>query len=338
MSDGQRQTAFLGNATQKRSRMFGQMKAGTSAFSNPSLISPHTATLANPTRGFGLPTNNDIQTATKKPQATQTTGEQSLLSEAIEQRSFSHDISRIALHRPQAKLTVGEPGDKYEQEADSMANQVMRMVLPNNLNTPTVQPVQNSLQRKCSACEQEEDKVQPKASSESAGDGGLQAGDNIESRLNSSKSGGNPLPNEVRLFMEPRFGADFSQVRVHTGSEAVQMNRELNAQAFTHQQHVYFGAGKSPAKDALTAHELTHVVQQTGSLQTSKIQRDEAEEMGLFQEGCFRNSKGIGSEIYETKRDFVLNRIDWKLIHPGACTECEGKSMMECCEPGDRDC
>jgi hypothetical protein len=67
--------------------------------------------------------------------------------------------------------------------------------------------------------------------------------------------------------MEPRFGADFSGVRVHTGGEAVQMNQELGAQAFTHGSDVYFGAGKSPGNNELTAHELTHVVQQTGVVQ-----------------------------------------------------------------------
>jgi hypothetical protein len=76
----------------------------------------------------------------------------------------------------------------------------------------------------------------------------------------------------VRSFMEPRFGSDFSKVRVHTGSEAVQMNRDLNAQAFTHQQDVYFGAGKAPGNNALTAHELTHVVQQAAQ---PMLQRDE---------------------------------------------------------------
>ncbi len=254
-------------------RTFGWKKAGTSTFSNPSLVSPHTPTLANPTRGFGLPTNNVIQTAAEESinqQQAQSADEQSLLSEAIGQRSFSHDISRISLHRPQAKLTVGEPGDKYEQEADWMANQVMRMVVPDKLNAPSVQPVQDFLQRKCAACEQEEDKVQTKPSIESATDGGLQAEDNIESRLNSSKGGGSALADEVRSFMEPRFGADFSQVRVHTGNESVQMNQDLNAQAFTHKQDIYFGAGKAPAKDALTAHELTHVVQQTGMVQTKQ--------------------------------------------------------------------
>jgi hypothetical protein len=92
----------------------------------------------------------------------------------------------------------------------------------------------------------------------------------LESRLSSSQGGGSPLPDEVRSFMEPRFGADFSQVRVHTGSNSVQMNRDLSAQAFTHKQDVYFGDGKAPAKDALTAHELTHVVQQTGTIAQTK--------------------------------------------------------------------
>ncbi|NEU77633.1 DUF4157 domain-containing protein [Nostoc sp. UIC 10630] len=255
-------------------RTFGRKKATTSTFSNPSLVSPHTPILANPVRGFGLLTNNIIQAQTSEStdqQEAQAADERSKLLQALEQPSFGHDISRIALRRPQAKLTVGEPGDKYEQEADWMANQVMRMVVPDKVNAQSVQSVQDSLQRKCAACEQEEDKVQTKPSIQTATDGGLQAGSNIESRLNSSKGGGSPLPDEVRSFMEPRFGADFSQVRVHTGSEAVQMNQDLNAQAFTHKQDVYFGAGKAPAKDALTAHELTHVVQQTGAVQTKQI-------------------------------------------------------------------
>jgi hypothetical protein len=92
----------------------------------------------------------------------------------------------------------------------------------------------------------------------------------LESQLSSSKGGGNPLSDEVRSFMEPRFGADFSGVRVHTGSDAVQMNQGVNAQAFAHGSDIYFGAGKAPGKDALTAHELTHVVQQTGGVQLRK--------------------------------------------------------------------
>jgi hypothetical protein len=255
-------------------RTFGHKKAATSTFSNPSLVSPHTPTLANAVRGFGLPTNNIIQAQTSEStdqQEAQAADERSKLLQALEQPSFGHDISRIPLRRPQAKLTVGEPGDKYEQEADWMANQVMRMVVPDKVNAQSVQSVQDSLQRKCGACEQEEEKLQTKPSIQTATHGGLQAGDNIESRLNSSKGGGSPLAPDVRSFMEPRFGADFSGVRVHIGSEAVQMNRELNAQAFTHGSDVYFGAGKSAGNNELTAHELTHVVQQTGAVQTKQI-------------------------------------------------------------------
>ena len=158
----------------------------------------------------------------------------------------------------QAKLTVNQPGDIYEQEADRMAAQVMAM------------PQSGSIQREIDP-KKEKEKIQMMPSLQRASDGNLEAGGNLEGRLNSSKGGGSPLPDDVRSFMEPRFGADFSQVRVHTGSESVQMNRDLNAQAFTHRQDVYFGAGKAPAKDALTAHELTHVVQQTGGVQAQNI-------------------------------------------------------------------
>jgi hypothetical protein len=92
--------------------------------------------------------------------------------------------------------------------------------------------------------------------------GTTQVSSNLENRLVSSKAGGSPLPNDVRSFMEPRFGADFSAVRVHTDATAVQMNKELGAQAFTHGSDVYYGAGKSPGKNELTAHELTHTIQQ----------------------------------------------------------------------------
>ena len=79
--------------------------------------------------------------------------------------------------------------------------------------------------------------------------------------------------------MEPRFGTDFSSVRMHTGGEAAQMNREIGARAFTHGQDIYLGEGQTDLESArgkqLLAHELTHVVQQSGrqSLAASRIQR-----------------------------------------------------------------
>jgi len=99
----------------------------------------------------------------------------------------------------------------------------------------------------------------------------------LETRLSHSQGSGNPLPKDTQQFMESRFGTNFSHVKIHTGSEAVQMNREIGAQAFTHGSNVYFGAGKfDPGSDSgkhLLAHELTHVVQQTGAAASASIQQ-----------------------------------------------------------------
>jgi len=181
----------------------------------------------------------------------------------------------LSMPTVQTKLTIGKPGDVYEQEADKMAQQVMSMsVTPDS--SPQVQrfgeednPVQRwSLAQSITPVvyRQVDEQVQMREIVQRAFQvGGNQASGDLESRLNASKGGGSALAPEVRAFMEPRFGADFSSVRVHTGAEAVQMNRELGAQAFTHGSDVYFGAGKSPGNNELTAHELTHVVQQVGT-------------------------------------------------------------------------
>jgi len=178
----------------------------------------------------------------------------------------------------QTKLTVGAPGDKYEQEADSMAAKVMTMP-----DSAIKQPIQRQTDSQTEAVQRqpevnsitplvqrswgEEEEVQMKSGVERASDGSTQASSSIESRLASSKGGGSALPDDVRSFMEPRFGADFSDVRVHKDSNALQMNKELGAQAFAHGSDIYYGAGKSPGKDELTAHELTHTIQQTGGVQ-----------------------------------------------------------------------
>jgi hypothetical protein len=82
------------------------------------------------------------------------------------------------------------------------------------------------------------------------------------------KGGGSPLPEDTREQMEGHFGADLGGVQVHTGSDAVQLNRELNAQAFTVGSDIFFAEGKyapsSSEGKGLLAHELTHVGQQTG--------------------------------------------------------------------------
>ncbi len=117
------------------------------------------------------------------------------------------------------------------------------------------------LQRQPEADEDEKEPIQKSGGSMSDS---FEAGDDVESQVSQSKGRGSPLPDPVRAYMEPRFGADFSHVHVHTGNEAIDMNRKVGAQAFTHGSDIYFGEGRSPTNLELTAHELTHVVQQTG--------------------------------------------------------------------------
>jgi hypothetical protein len=234
-------------------------------------------------RGFGL----QQKVAESVPATKAELWESYQQSKHLNQKGTSSSLTPI-----QAKLTIGEPGDKYEQEADSMAAQVMQMPEPGLANSNTTNSVQTRsiqpIQRACTECQEEkkeeskpeEDGDQIQAKEEygqtpeltsiqrkvnSAED--PESSSNLESQLNGSKGGGSPLTDEVRGFMEPRFGADFSGVRVHTGSDSVQMNGALNAQAFAHGSDIYFGAGKSPGNNELTAHELTHVVQQTESIQ-----------------------------------------------------------------------
>lgn len=108
---------------------------------------------------------------------------------------------------------------------------------------------------------------------EEGGDGIVQtksgdsvASSSVESRISSTKGKGNTLPESTRSGMEQSFGADFSGVKIHTDSNAVQMSRDLHAHAFTHGSDIYFNSGKydtgSSGGQHLLAHELTHVVQQ----------------------------------------------------------------------------
>ncbi|MEM7579864.1 MAG: DUF4157 domain-containing protein [Cyanobacteria bacterium P01_A01_bin.80] len=172
----------------------------------------------------------------------------------------------------QTKLTVGKPGDKYEQEADATAAKVMGMSdetlqRQSQEETEDIQTQQIPTLNTSPITEkgEEEQEIQTKGKGNNT-----QPSSSLESRLGSSKGGGSPLADDVRGFMEPRFGADFSNVRVHNDSSAVQMNKELGAQAFAHGNDIYYGAGKSPGNNELTAHELTHTIQQTGGVGLQK--------------------------------------------------------------------
>jgi hypothetical protein len=152
----------------------------------------------------------------------------------------------------QLKLSVNQAGDKFEQEADRMADKVMRAPAPSG----------EKLQHKATQ------QVMRKDS------GGAPAVDvATQSAIGSKMTGGQPLSSDVRDFMEPRFGADFSAVRVHSDTESASLSNRLSARAFTYQNHVFFSGGQyqpgtSEGKQLL-AHELTHTLQQGQAVQRS---------------------------------------------------------------------
>ena len=153
----------------------------------------------------------------------------------------------------QTKLTLGEPGDKYEQEADTVAAKVVEQI-----NSPkSEQPVQGKV----------EPVVRPTVMRQGGAGGGTVNRD-VEQNIQQARGGGQGLAENVREPMEQAFGADFGGVRVHTGGQADVLNRSLNARAFTTGQDIFFKQGEynpgSRGGQELLAHELTHVVQQGG--------------------------------------------------------------------------
>ena len=198
-------------------------------------------------------------------------------------------VQRLLAHRGttlQAKLTIGAAHDPYEQEADRVAQRVVNMAIPSTAvaGQASVQrqsPEEGQVAQTKSLASTITPLVQPGPEPEDASQvetqgqrapsdpqGSFEPGAAFEARLSNSGDG-SPLPASTRAFMEQRFGADFSGVRLHTGSEATHLNRAINAQAFTLGQKVYLGEPKddleSSAGKQLLAHELTHTIQQGAS-------------------------------------------------------------------------
>ncbi|MDQ6969606.1 MAG: DUF4157 domain-containing protein [Mariprofundus sp.] len=183
----------------------------------------------------------------------------------------SNALTVLPRPRVQTKLKVGKPNDRFEREADRMADQV--------LAAPA--PVQSQPEIAQSGDDQPEVKKDEAVMAKGGTSG--EVSPNLESQLSNTKGGGSSLPEATRSSMEQGIGADFSRVRIHTDNNAIQMSQHLNAQAFAHGSDVYFNAGKYNPESAggkhLLAHELTHTVQQGKSPQRSKLQKQEKEEL-----------------------------------------------------------
>ncbi|MBE9515177.1 MAG: DUF4157 domain-containing protein [Chloroflexi bacterium] len=202
---------------------------------------------------------------------------------ALQQTHGNRYVQRV-VSGIQAKLKVGQPGDVYEQEADRVADAVMRMPEPGVQRqpekeneeekkllqtTPFARQITPLVQRQVE--EEEEKNLQTKGTS-----GHLsKVHPDLESRIQALRGGGQPLPESVRAFFEPRFGYDFSQVRLHTDTQAAESAQALNARAFTAGGNIVFGSGQYEPKTAtgrkLLSHELTHVVQQESAGLPAKV-------------------------------------------------------------------
>lgn len=219
--------------------------------------------------------------------------------------SFSLNNFRVhpeSFHAVQPKLKVNKPGDAYEQEAESIAEKIMRMqegvispVKPSQLQHPPIngtftereeikdpkekdgrqpEPIHHRIMGNF-ASGGEDEKVKRGGFQRNVNQGRLPAiSDSVEQALQTQ---GQPLDVPTRAFMEQRFGLDFGKVRIHNDAVAHRSAKEINALAYTHGNHVVFGEGQhrpgSHDGRSLLAHELVHVVQQ-GAATNSVVQRD----------------------------------------------------------------
>ncbi|AFY34119.1 DUF4157 domain-containing protein [Calothrix sp. PCC 7507] len=197
------------------------------------------------------------------------------------------DFSRIPVltsksHIIQPQLTISSPEDRYEREANLVAEAVTRTP-KSSLRRETETDLPRKIlpiQRLGSAVPQTLHRLSISALNDEDQENLVQRQEN-SAHLPKSESGltdylhaldgsGQPLPTSVRNFFEPRFGYNFNQVQIHTDAHANKIAHQLNAQAFTTRQHIVFGTGQyapeTTAGQKLLAHELTHIVQQENAL------------------------------------------------------------------------
>jgi hypothetical protein len=159
----------------------------------------------------------------------------------------------------QRKPQISTPGDRFEREADAVADQVMRMASASPVSAGVT-----SLQRKCADCEDEAEGATIRRDADGAEGGGTAL--DTEAAARAAQQGGAPLSPQQRDFFEPRLGHDLGHVRVHTGGSAEAGANAVQARAYTLGRDIVFGSGEyspdTPAGQRLLAHELVHVLQQ----------------------------------------------------------------------------
>ena len=201
---------------------------------------------------MGAP-DHPLETEAGQPEQELTDEEQRKRQSSIQRSVARLDRGPLVL---QTKLAINEPGDAYEREADSVADRLTQSDAQ-PLPVEEISRMPSNGVPKPVNCQ----------SSESPASG-LDAG--MEARIQ-SPVGGRPIPPAFRQEMEAGLGTDLSHVLVHDGTSDRADADRLNAKAFTHGSHIWIGSGDSADDRRLMAHELTHVVQQTGAVQRKAV-------------------------------------------------------------------
>lgn len=225
----------------------------------------------------------------------------------------------------QAKLTVGAVGDKYEQEADAVAARVVEQI-----NSPQTQRqegkeairrkplLMGNVQRE--EMPEEEEIQRALVMQRAVGKEGGAVSEDIEAQINSARGSGHSLAPELQTKMGEAMGADFTGVRVHTDSQSDQLNKSIQAKAFTTGQDVFFRKGAyQPASrggQELIAHELTHVVQQqsTGIMANRTLQHIQREfvKAEVRKKTSFRKSEKDADGARTVKQSAPFELMDKK--------------------------
>jgi len=174
-------------------------------------------------------------------------------------------VQKVALPEEQVQKQEKEEVQKAEQPEEKLQKKEEEKIQKATAEKEKLQrQADDKLQKK-----EEKEKLQTAPADEEQlqrkGNGTPAVSSNVQSAIRSKTTGGQPLSSDVRSFMEPRFSADFSNVRVHNDAESAGLSNQLSARAFTYQNHIFFSRdqyqpGSSEGKQLL-AHELTHVVQ-----------------------------------------------------------------------------
>lgn len=182
---------------------------------------------------------------------------------ALRRKIHRMDEENLALQKKYEGPEISQPGDKHEQEADTIAKKVV-----SGDNTSVSQLTSSPL-----TTQRREEDTPLMAKSES---GGLQGTDQLQAKLGSSKGSGQTMDDKTKTEMEGKMNADLGDVRIHTGAKAHEMSEGINAKAFTHGQDIYFKNGNydpgSNEGKELLVHELVHTQQQKGEV-SRQIQR-----------------------------------------------------------------